>query len=1390
MEWRTSNPDDPALAVPLAILAHDNNSHCVKDLASIVNSDVTSLRSILTKCSFLIVPEKDSDKISFVSNAFRSYAATQLEALKDDTWQRLADYYLTVAPETTLDRLPTYLANAGRGPELLKVLEPNTFIKLLTSTDSFLPLDERCALGLSTALSLKRYPDVIRFHVQRGMACDASEFPFDKAEVIAHLALNDYPTALSLAQSAVLRHQRLQLMAAIARTQKDQGLSPEATLLQAIESLAQQVDPREMGDQFIEVASDLIGIRPNIALSMIARLAPDSNDSRNIDTALLRLSAIVATDATSSGAGMSSTLEDIHSKISNPSARELSQTVSMVLRSNTAEEILRHVKDVTSASEKLFLLRQWCAHTETPSAAGPVIDHAVFLTLRTSEYLPTARDFRELCEPLPFIEDQDFLRSLITALDLQKESAHNAGPIQEFVKWQLLIAEAESRLNPARAGQRLTETYFEVTSLKHLEVKAVCLSLIVGSLSKIDATSAFKDTSDVREMSELELLSDVSQLLCGTASHYTLTRGIVEALAIPRPDLALTIIEQYNYESRRDEALSDLARLMLRVPANQISFQGLAALIGRWADISDEDAFIASSLRRIGKISDTPLLDAQRDHIFRLMRRGLKISRPDQLCTATSHTLALLARLESHDEEFRELVEAALKRGLEEIGEPPVKFNAGFRVVTALADHRRELAAFYLKKLDEERATYDNLSGDPFILSIQLVLRAYAGLLPKRLHRDTDIDRIAALIDRVSSDDHRLHLWASLATRMFRLERDEEGRKIVQARLRPLLDSIREAAPYEWATSVVFCASALYCYSESGAEEYIRMIPKRFHERAYIGILKYVVTGLPTWEPSGGHSVPGYHLSYDKCIEVLHLLEHVEMDNVVYRYIKHVVDSATWKHNRDYPTQEQRNELASMIRRLSSTKFPNPRFIKHDGFAILANAQAERLLRERQANWEPLVQRANAMTNVADKVYVLTFLADVMHSGLVDQRSTLFDSARQLALSIPSFEDQVERLYLLADALRDFDKAKSKLVIGEAVNIVLRISQDEPSVDELRRNLVDLAYQIDPEYATTLSSQLDQDDGRKIARARVAYQKAKESVRDTNASLEELSETELEDFQGIAWGLLGSLNADRIKPREVVNSLAILGRADGLPIHEGFPILSWFIENLVRRRGDSREATTLLRDMFEGVLSASEVGGAIMARAAGRAIGSIRPTSSRSTGGTLIEAGQREGAVKKLTTWLEDVGEQFLYICDPYFGMTELDILELVLKTKPDLKVHIITSKKRQETDRKNRALELNVAYSEYWRQNFSDQNPPDTEIVIVGDASQDLPVHDRWMLSGNGGIRLGTSFNQIGYGKDSEISTLTPVEYEERLRETESLLRREKLGRNGRRLGYETFWL
>jgi hypothetical protein len=106
----------------------------------------------------------------------------------------------------------------------------------------------------------------------------------------------------------------------------------------------------------------------------------------------------------------------------------------------------------------------------------------------------------------------------------------------------------------------------------------------------------------------------------------------------------------------------------------------------------------------------------------------------------------------------------------------------------------------------------------------------------------------------------------------------------------------------------------------------------------------------------------------------------------------------------------------------------------------------------------------------------------------------------------------------LAGVLREFDKAKAKTVLNEAADAVGRISRSESSSDDLRRRLVDLAYQIDPEYAAALSSQLDQDDGREIARSQIAYQKAKENVKNLNTPLENIPDSRPGEFQEIAWG--------------------------------------------------------------------------------------------------------------------------------------------------------------------------------------------------------------------------------------------------------------------------------
>jgi hypothetical protein len=144
----------------------------------------------------------------------------------------------------------------------------------------------------------------------------------------------------------------------------------------------------------------------------------------------------------------------------------------------------------------------------------------------------------------------------------------------------------------------------------------------------------------------------------------------------------------------------------------------------------------------------------------------------------------------------------------------------------------------------------------------------------------------------------------------------------------------------------------------------------------------------------------------------------------------------------------------------------------------------------------------------------------------------------------------------------------------------------------------------------------------------------------------------------------------------------------------------------------------------------------------------------------------------------------YLKICDPYFGPSDLDILQTIRSIAPNCEVFILTSKKNQGQG------DLHQLYMDYWKFNISDQDPPETTIVIAGTRSQGvLPIHDRWWITrGNKGLRIGTSYNSLGLGRESEISVLSERKAEEREIEVDKFLSRKEKEYNGERLIYTTF--
>ena len=1001
-----------------------------------------------------------------MTTSFRRFAADKLASLREAVWERLVTHFLEdQESDRSLDVLPTYLEKTNRTQELLSLLSPRTFIRWVERTDTFEPLRRRSQLGLTTALKLNRVADALRFGLQTSTVADVSSFEVAKSEVLARLAVDDYPSALALAQGSALKHQRLQLLVAIARQQHEKDLTPESAVLDAIEQLVRQVDVSEIQDTLVDIASDLMYSRPDLSIELVSRTAPRTSDDRGMDWAFVQLSAVAEMNrGPSTGRGLHGTADELRSRITDPAARRYSNAIAMVVGNYTVDEILRHVETLESAGDRIFLLRQWCMRTSRAIQSAPIIDYAVHLAIRTTEYTPTARDFMDLAMPLPRVEDVDKLSALITAFDIHRESARQTGPIQDYVQLQLLIAEAENRISPVRAGQRLLETYYEVSSLADLEVRTVCKGLIVAAISDIDPSGAFDDSNDVKTIVQQEFERESQQLLSDTADHYEVTRAIIRSIAKAKPQLALNIIRNLNLENRRDLALTDLVTSLLELPGKDLPIEFLRNILGQFSDKDEEDSFVFDLLRRVSRISTVSWLQTALPYLRVFIARSRDISDPVLACSALSAAVVVFAKLNDSDlQSLQNGVMDTLKNKWDSIDDPSERLQAGYETVRRLADYRRELALSYLANTDSLRRSHQDLTGPTFLACLLLAIRAYSGLLPGRIENASDFDRLALQIERVPSRMYRVYLWTELALRCFKHERSDDAKRIVAQKVRPLLDKLKEDSPHEWCRATALAAPAMWESNSGAAPEYLSQLPQHDQDIAFERILHFKLTRVPPAEPYSFTGNTTYQLDLDKCVEILKIIEYVDVDFTAYKYIEAVAKSAAWRHDRFALSQTQKTELADRIKRLSSKKFPNSRFITHDGFGILAEGQATRLLKERAAQWQPLTDRARALRNAADRAFVIAFLAEMMHSGLSSERGAMVREAKLAADAIPSLIDRVDRYRLIAGVAFDLDQAFARQVFSEAMNSVAQKNSQE--CEEARRQLVDSAYQVDVDFA-------------------------------------------------------------------------------------------------------------------------------------------------------------------------------------------------------------------------------------------------------------------------------------------------------------------------------------
>lgn len=1392
LEWKAVDAGDDNLLNALSLISQSAQKLSISDVGLILKQSDDLIRTILSSLTFVRHATTDSEPVEFVSDRFRRFVSTRLTSRRSLVRGLAIECFLqTPESDKALSMLPTYLEEAGQLEDLLVYLSPEHLTKMVERSGSLLPVQEKTTLGLSTALCLGRDGDLLRFGIQRSALTEFDRYPTLRSEVKAWIALGEYANAVRVAQAAMLKGERLRLLAAIARFQKERGMTPERELVEQIGVLAEQISPKELGDAVVELASDLMYSRPDLGIGLVDKMSTPSEGKESVshDWALAFLSVDTLVNAQRYNVGLSSTSEDIRQRIHDPAASRFSTAISFLFGRYSVADILVEAQKVPNLLERLSLLRLWTSHTQDKSKSGEIVEYGLRLSINTAEYTPTAKHLRELATPLPFIEDLERLGKLIASFDTQKGVVQIKGPTQDYVQLQLILAQAEARINPDAAGKRLQEIYFDIDKIKDLELKTSCMARLTAALPRIDPAGSLKDAQIITVIVEEEFDRQLTELLAASAEHDKVTKHIIEVLAISQPELARKIATSLNVEPRRDQALLDLVDACLVQALREIPFAFLERTIADIQDADLRDQAIAHILKRVTESTDATI-QACLPELLPSINTACQILDVELRCKACGHSVNILERAgRDKYESLLGMVLTTLSSSWESMDGGIDKVDTAYELASELATYERDRAWEYLNKaqglrkdpqLDCARGTY--------ISCLRLAVRTFSGLLLAKLDRKEDLDNVASAINRVPSLKLRVQAWKDVALRFAKAERSDDCRRIVNDQIKPLLEMLKGQNESEWMRAVTAASPALYQAHPPTAIEAINTLPPQWKDVSIDLIVRFMFRKLPQGEPYENPE-GRCNLEHSTAIDICALLQLVDTDSLLYLHIETLVESAIWKHNETPFTQEQRNDLAQRLTTLIAAKLPNPRYIVHSGFAIIARAQVMRLSRHRQ-QWEDLIAEGRLIPNVSDRGYVLTSLADALPNDLRERKIELLNEAGHLADSMPSLADKVSRLRMLAESALGIDKPLAKSFLSQAAESFGKTDyDDDDDENSTRREIVDLAYRIDPELASSLASSMDDDNARQVARARIRVQELRSDLVNKQDFQPSGSDAEFGQLAQAIWIMLGQLNANRIETRHMRSIREWVQLASAQPLRKAYPVFAWVIENVISRRAQAEEARRLVRELYE----ASILGCDLISAVASRHYGTISPAKKEvlvdQPSRLIIHAGERVKTLQFLRDWLEMHANDCLKICDPYFGLRDLELLTLVLAVAPALQVTILTSKKQQDDD--GVKGEWQKTYIEYWHQHFSDQEPPPTEIGVIGiQRTGEFPVHDRWWLTTGAGIRLGTSFNGLGIGKDSEISALTAEEVVERNFETEQYLQRTKREHLGQKLSFTFFSL
>lgn len=1344
LEWGSLKDKTEVEEIALAIICFGQIEFTIEKLANIIKCDKSQIFELASRALFLkLIPGEE--KLEFVSELHRKYCEAKLGHKKQEAIALIVRQLIeNPSDNESLRLLPAYYEQQRNYEDLLKYVDTSYYNKLLSVDRSIQSLKQKATLAVSAAISLDDFMKIYQFGLSSSVIGGLERVQTGRAEVEALLAMKEYGQALERAARATTAEDKLNLYVIIAKSRRKNNVACD--LLPEIERLTALISGKNIGERAFEIASDLIVISPELAFSLIDGSSENQTEALTKKFAAATLaSSFMKGRVVEINAGMDTTEKQNPEYSRNEELlKQFAHQIYLSVGNFSAADVISHV-DKLGIDAKVKMLREWVKVNFKKQDAVNVVDYILSNIISETKYSPKVVDLLDLSIVLAKIDDKEKLISLHRSFKSQLGLIKDKTTSEDLVQLEMSLAIAQEKIDESLATNSVVDLILKVMEIEDVSTRINCIAWLLVGVNKMNQEGQWKVKDKIDEMLLHYLENDLDVVLNNTAGQVVICKSALKALAEVMPEKAIDTCSRFNTCANRDLAYTVVAVNL----SGHGDFVKASIALNKISDQNAREVAVVRMLESIERRADR--LDPSASKILGAL---IGCENYDQFCEGAIVAIRLLSKWVGVLDAFHSKLINSFKERVTQIDDECKKIKLIYEMSSALAVSDVECAKSFFDLAEDERKTssIENYEAQSIrSLCISLTIRSGAWLIPFEGLKSDYLDRIGFLIDKDNSPIRRVKMWADLAMRASDKKNHELCRHIFKGKIRPILEDV-SLPKYQKKVAIIVGFPVMFIFSEAEAIDYLKDLGETERNKALHNTVEWIIKGCSLLDPYQESNTDGTALDYDEILKACSAASKLSIDYMVFSAINYIVDCVLGKSKSHLTIQHKQNIHDKMMDIISS-KLPDMSNITHDGYVIAAKASVARIANSPgKADWEMFVSQVSDISNAADRAATYGLVAKYIPTKFSEVGNVAWNLAKTAISEIPSDYDNVSRSSWIATLAKDKDIALAKEFIKNAYSLTSKL-KDENFACDSRRRIIDLASNVDESFANKLVDEFENDEVRIRSRLESRQQLAIENARNDviKNKGEKISEKILPE---VAWSHLGRLNAHRVSPLPRKDLEVYLKKAALLPIEMSFPVYSWIIENIgvrlhdtLRINAKSKSDTSIMELMLERNLMAAELADSLLER-----LRSDKNLQGRviNEGGEnfVVRSGLRNEAFDFIAGWLASLPEYGeIIICDPYFKPESIEVLHFISGIRRDASLIVLTSMEGRSIDQDE--------YYKAWKR-ITDDPQVNAQIIFVGrDGDGKSPIHDRWWLHCNSGLRVGTSVDSIGGWRLSEISLL-----------------------------------